>query len=323
MEKIVNNLELEPLTFPAYINWEITRACNFQCIHCYNNSGKKLTNELSHEEKLRVAKQLVDAKVFSVCLSGGEPILCESFWDISRILKDGKIQSNTITHGYFINEKTASIYATFFENIHLSIHGANSKTHDKITGVAGSWKKAANACKLLKDNNAKIRVSTSLLSYNLKEISDIIDLSYKVGAHGWRGSCAIWIGRAALNYPTINITKKQYNDLEKEISKKKKEYGKALTIEYTFDPLQNSIIDEFKKKIPTLCCISPVGICSLFSFLPFSGGSLRDIKLEKAWEKLMQIYKNPNFFELLNSFKKNENFLKMKKIPYLEGEYFE
>jgi hypothetical protein len=109
------------------------------------------------------------------------------------------------------------------------------------------------------------------------------------------------------------MTKKQYSDIEKEISKKKMEYGKALSIEYTFDPLQNDIMDEFKKNIPTLCCISPVGICSLFSFLPFSGGSLRDIKFEEAWKKLMQIYKNPIFFELLNSFKKNENFLKMKK----------
>ena len=75
------------------------------------------------------------------------------------------------------------------------------------------------------------------------------------------------------------------------------------------------------KNLPTPCYISPMGDCRLYPVLPFSGGSLKSIKLEDAWGKLMQIYKSPHFFELLAPYKKSEDYLKMKQIPFVGGEY--
>ena len=72
---------IEEKIVPDYFNtpliglWEITRECNLNCIFCYNSSGKKLSNELTHEQKINVAKQIVDAKIYRMCISGGEPIL--------------------------------------------------------------------------------------------------------------------------------------------------------------------------------------------------------------------------------------------------------
>jgi len=97
---------------PDYFNtplvglWEITRACNLRCIFCYNDSGKKLSNELAHEQKINVAKQIVDAKIYRMCISGGEPILSPSFWDIAKIFKDGRIFHYFCNNLNFCNNST-------------------------------------------------------------------------------------------------------------------------------------------------------------------------------------------------------------------------
>ena len=38
---------------PFQIVWNITQACNFNCIHCYENAGKKGPDELSSEEIIK------------------------------------------------------------------------------------------------------------------------------------------------------------------------------------------------------------------------------------------------------------------------------
>ena len=117
---IANNIdpiEKKPLFhfYPGTKTYSIaTFGCNFKCLHCYNNSGKKLENELTYKEKLEVAHQIVDIKIFRVCISGGEPMLDKAFWDIAKILKKGKILCNTITNGYLVDEKIAKKMANYF-----------------------------------------------------------------------------------------------------------------------------------------------------------------------------------------------------------------
>ena len=49
---------------PLFVMWELTSKCPNRCIYCYNNSNseKHCTNELTTEEAMAFAEQLVKAK---------------------------------------------------------------------------------------------------------------------------------------------------------------------------------------------------------------------------------------------------------------------
>jgi Fe-coproporphyrin III synthase len=56
--------------------WNITRACNLQCVHCYNDSGPgRICQELSMAEAKTVLDDLARLGVPSILFSGGEPLL--------------------------------------------------------------------------------------------------------------------------------------------------------------------------------------------------------------------------------------------------------
>ena len=57
------------------IVWNITRACNLKCVHCYNDSGTgKARNEVSTDQAKAVLDDLSQFNVPSVLFSGGEPL---------------------------------------------------------------------------------------------------------------------------------------------------------------------------------------------------------------------------------------------------------
>jgi len=55
---------------PFQVVWNITRACNLNCVHCYENAGAKGKDELSTEEALRGIDILADAGVLILAFLG-------------------------------------------------------------------------------------------------------------------------------------------------------------------------------------------------------------------------------------------------------------
>jgi MoaA/NifB/PqqE/SkfB family radical SAM enzyme len=60
---------------PVTCFWEITEACNLRCIHCEADAGHAAADELGADAALRVARELTEARVEAVCLTGGEPLV--------------------------------------------------------------------------------------------------------------------------------------------------------------------------------------------------------------------------------------------------------
>lgn len=94
---------------PLFVMWELTSKCPNRCIYCYNNSNseKHCTNELTTEEAMAFAEQLVKAKPFSVCLTGGEPTTRKDYFQIANYLKENMIPVSTVTSGYLVDDEMA------------------------------------------------------------------------------------------------------------------------------------------------------------------------------------------------------------------------
>lgn len=305
---------------PLIGQWEITRECNLRCVFCYNNSGKKLSNELTHDQKINVAKQIVNEKIYRMCISGGEPILDPSFWDIAKIFKDGKTLCNTITNGWYVNEENASLYTKYFDHIQISLDGGTEKTHDKLRCMRGSWKKAVNTCKLINNNGGKFSIATVVNPINLHEIGKIIDFAYSLGALEIRIDEVRFTGRASTKIDTIALSKKQMSELIKIVKEKKSEYnGNMMNIDI-MPKTQYSYVRGFAKIPPVSIYISPTGTCAVDPVLPFSGGSLKEKSLKEVWNELKIIHKNKDFINYSLEVKTGKDYKNLNKIPYVNGE---
>lgn len=94
-------IEKKYLSLPLTAQLEITDYCNHRCIHCYNLDSEvknRPSRKVSDETVLACAQKLVDNKIFSVIVTGGEPIIQKELTkDVIRILKDNstKVSLNT------------------------------------------------------------------------------------------------------------------------------------------------------------------------------------------------------------------------------------
>ncbi len=122
------------LTAPVMINLEITEACNLTCRHCYNfwrqEDGPKPVR-MTEERMSALIDQMVQAEIFHVVLTGGEPLVNFSVlkYAMQRLTAEGistSLNSNLIP----INFKSDSVGLQNAWNFSCNIFDLLPKGHD-------------------------------------------------------------------------------------------------------------------------------------------------------------------------------------------------
>ena len=87
------------------------------------------------------------------------------------------------TNGWFVTPRVATrLKKAGFTHVRVSIDGASAKTHDYIRGVKGSFAKAINAVKILKNAEIpRVGISPTIFSDNVHEVAEIIELGARLG----------------------------------------------------------------------------------------------------------------------------------------------
>jgi len=170
-----------------FINLEMTKLCNLQCMYCFEDSGEADLDELSLEEKQSVLIQAKELGAKSLIISGaGEPLLDPDFKTTIKYAYALGMTSVIYTNGTLIDSDMVNLFYTHDCTPILKLDSLKSKIHDTLTGVSGTHAKAMNAIKLLLAKGfgssglgdecmTKIATATLYLKQNLQEISSIIE----------------------------------------------------------------------------------------------------------------------------------------------------
>ena len=65
----------ESVYVPEHAVWELTLRCNMKCLHCGSSAGRARANELTVDECLRVADDLLTLGCRQITFIGGEIFL--------------------------------------------------------------------------------------------------------------------------------------------------------------------------------------------------------------------------------------------------------
>lgn len=165
-KKIVEN------NLPFYMAIEVTTACNQKCLHCYNIRDRK--DEISFSQIRRALKEASDLGALFLSVTGGEPLIREDIWDILDCAVKLNYATLLYTNGILIGPaearrlKKIGIYW-----VDITILGASSETHDRITCLPGSFDLSMRAIKLLRENDIGVAVKTPALRENFSELAEL------------------------------------------------------------------------------------------------------------------------------------------------------
>ena len=171
------------LDAPICLTWELTYACNLQCVHCLSSSGQRDERELSTDEAKRVLDQLRDLQVFYINIGGGEPMVRRDFFELVVYSVASGIGVKFSTNGAFIDaEKARRLAAMDYLDIQISLDGVDAATNDAVRG-AGSFDMAIRAMdNLAAANFGPFKISVVVTRHNVGQLDGFKALADRYGA---------------------------------------------------------------------------------------------------------------------------------------------
>jgi Fe-coproporphyrin III synthase len=190
--------------------WNLTDRCNLACTHCYSRSGPERgqSGELRTSEAFVVIDDLAEMGVPLILFSGGEPLLREDLWDLSRHARKRGIKVALSTNGTLLDGPAAGrIRESGIEYAGISLDGARATTHDRFRNSPGAFDRACAAFGHCRKEGIRCGVRITLTRQNFTELEDLIGLSQDLGASRF---CLYWLvpsGRGREHYAGLQLKK--------------------------------------------------------------------------------------------------------------------
>ena len=171
------------LDAPICLTWELTYACNLECVHCLSSSGRRDPRELTTDEAKAVLDELHDLQVFYINIGGGEPMIRRDFFELLEYSIGRGIGVKFSTNGAFIDaEKARRLAAMEYLDIQISLDGTDAVTNDAVRGE-GSYDMAIRAMNHLRDAGfGEFKISVVVTRHNVDQFDEFKALADSFGA---------------------------------------------------------------------------------------------------------------------------------------------
>ncbi len=276
------------LDAPICLTWELTNACNLQCVHCLSSSGRRDPRELTTEECEAVIDELQRMQVFYINIGGGEPTIRKDFWHLVRYAVDHGVGVKFSTNGSGIDAEVAEQLAeSDYVDVQISIDGADADTNDHVRGE-GSFATAVQAMEHLQAAGFEgFKISVVMTRHNIPQVDEFKAMADHYGAQlrltRFRPS-----GRGADSWEALHPTDQQQRELYHWLM----DHPDVLTGDSFFH------LSALGEALPGLnlcgagrvvCLIDPVGdvyACPFVLHDEFLAGSVRDDGgFQKVWQE--------------------------------------
>ena len=170
------------LDAPICLTWEITYACNLQCVHCLSSSGKRRPDELTTAEAKRLIDEWAGMKVFYINVGGGEPMSRKDFFELMDYALARGIGVKFSTNGSLIDRAAAVwIASRDYLDVQISLDGATAETNDPVRGE-GSYQRALTAMTHLAKQGFPFKINATVTRYNYPQLDELYALAQQYKA---------------------------------------------------------------------------------------------------------------------------------------------
>ena len=157
--------------------WNVTRACNLKCVHCYAHATEKSHDrELNKEEGFALIDDLADFGVPVVLFSGGEPLVRKDLTELASYAVEKGMRAVISTNGTLIDKKKAEeLKKIGLSYVGVSLDGLEA-INDRFRGKSGAYQDALAGIRNCQEVGLKVGLRFTINQLNMGEVSGIFDL---------------------------------------------------------------------------------------------------------------------------------------------------
>lgn len=175
---------------PANGSIELLPLCNMNCDMCYVRLSKKEMEAKGRlrtaDEWLEVGRQMKDAGVLFLLLTGGEPFLYPDFRRLYLELRKMGMIITINTNGTLIDEDLAEFFGKYKpRRVNITLYGADEDAYTNLCHYPGGYEKTLQGIRLLRENDVDVKVSSSLAQSNKSDLDRLLDIGETLGIPVW------------------------------------------------------------------------------------------------------------------------------------------
>lgn len=154
------------------VRWQVTERCPLRCSYC--NIWKNPDREPNRNQALQFIRELGEARVRRLSISGGEPLLYPLLPEVIRAANREGIDVSINTSGWglpLIIDKLKPL-----KLVKISLDGPE-EVHDRVRGQKGAWKKAMEAADACREAGIKYSFACTLTSHSIPFVEYVRSLA--------------------------------------------------------------------------------------------------------------------------------------------------
>jgi len=274
------------------ISWNITKACNLNCAHCYRDAGTKLPDELTTTEGKKLLADLRTLGFKIVIFSGGEPLLRPDVYELIAYASSLGLVSVLGTNGTLIDIDCAkALKKSGLKRAGISLDAVVPEIHDEFRQVKGSWDKAVAGIENCKLAGLEVQVHTTVTKKNISEVLSISKFAQKIQAKAHHIFFLVATGRGK-QIDNIIPAADEYEILLEQLLERQKftsfELKPVCAPQFMRIARQKNIPLRFQKGCLagiSYACILPDGQVHPCPYLPLNLGNIRVQGFVNIWQK--------------------------------------
>ena len=157
--------------------WNVTRACNLKCVHCYARAvARTRERELNHEQGLSLIDDLAAFGAPVVLFSGGEPLMRPDLVELAKYAVSKGMRAVISTNGTLISkDKARELKDVGLSYVGVSLDGME-EINDRFRGRKGAFKDAMAGIMNCQEVGLKVGLRFTINRMNTAEVPRIFDL---------------------------------------------------------------------------------------------------------------------------------------------------
>lgn len=165
---------------------ELLPLCNMNCDMCYVRLSRE---EMERQGRLRTAdewleigRQMKDAGVLFLLLTGGEPFLYPEFRRLYLELHKMGMIITINTNGTLIDEELAQFLGKHKpRRVNITLYGTDEETYTDLCHYPGGYEKTLRGIRLLREQGVDVKVGGSLARANKDDLDKLLDVQEELG----------------------------------------------------------------------------------------------------------------------------------------------
>ena len=163
---------------PVNGSLELLPLCNMNCDMCYIRLSRKEVEAQGGlrdaEEWIQLGKEMAQAGVLFLLLTGGEPLMFPGFQRLYRELKSMGMILTINTNGTLLDEEWADFFGQYKpRRINITLYGSDDIAYEKLCHYPDGFSKRIEAIQLLRERGVAVKINGSVRKYNRKDMKEI------------------------------------------------------------------------------------------------------------------------------------------------------